>query len=127
MEALKTLFVLFVGGGVGTLLRYGLSQLLNPMSMHFYWGTFGVNAIGSLVLGIVVGLGLNNNVFAGQPLYSFLVVGVCGGFTTFSTFALENQGLLKNGLYLEFGLYAVASMAAGILAITAGLWLSRML
>jgi len=125
MEQLKILFVLFIGGGLGTVLRSVFSKLLNPISEHFYWGTFGVNIIGSLLLGFLIGLTYKNPLFASQSLYLFLAVGLCGGFTTFSAFALENNNLLKNGQFLEFALYLAASIILGILAIGLGLWMSK--
>ena len=85
---------LFIGGGFGTLLRYGLSKIGNPWSDHFFWGTFSVNIIGCLLLGLIIGLSYKNPALASAPLYSFLAIGFCGGFTTFSTFAFENQAFL---------------------------------
>ncbi|MFT4791250.1 MAG: CrcB protein [Arcticibacterium sp.] len=125
MEQIRTLFVLFIGGGLGTVLRYALSKLLNPLSDHFYWGTFSVNIIGSLILGIVIGFSYKNPILYSNTFYPFLAIGLCGGFTTFSTFALENQSLLKSGHFLEFGLYIASSLVMSILAIGLGLWMSK--
>lgn len=125
MEQLKTLAILFIGGGIGTLLRYGFSKIANPISTHFYWGTFGVNILGCLLLGMAIGYGLKQPSFATNSLYLFLVVGLCGGFTTFSTFALENHTLLKKEMLFPFLTYTIASIATGIIAVAAGLWISK--
>lgn len=127
MEQLKTMTALFIGGGFGTLLRYGLSKIGNPWSDHFFWGTFSVNIIGCLFLGLIVGISYKNPALASTPLYSFLAIGLCGGFTTFSTFAFENQTFLKNGQILEFSLYTISSIILGILAISLGLYSAKVL
>ena len=69
----------------------------------------------------VVGISYKNPALASTPLYSFLAIGLCGGFTTFSTFAFENQTFLKNGQILEFTFYTLSSIIIGILAISLGL------
>ena len=127
MEQLKTMTALFIGGGFGTILRYGLSKIGNPLSDHFFWGTFGVNIIGCLLLGLIIGLSYKNPALASAPLYSFLAIGLCGGFTTFSTFAFENQAFLKNGQILEFTFYTLSSIIIGILAISLGLHTAKVI
>jgi CrcB protein len=125
MEQLKTMTALFIGGGFGTLLRYGLSKIGNPWSAHFFWGTFSVNTIGCFLLGLIVGISYKNPALASAPLYSFLAIGLCGGFTTFSTFAFENQAFLKNGQILEFSVYTLSSIIIGVLAISLGLYSAK--
>lgn len=127
MDQFKTLSVLFMGGGLGTLLRYGVSKIGNPLSAHFFWGTFSANVIGSLLLGLIIGLSYKNPSLAHSSFYSFLVIGVCGGFTTFSTFAFENQSLLRNGQLLDFSVYTLGSLIAGIIAVFLGLYASKVL
>ena len=126
MEKLKTLLILFFGGGLGTLLRFGATKLANPIAPYFYWGTFSVNIIGSLLLGFIVGMGFKNPSIATENWFIFISIGLCGGFTTFSTFALENQELLKTGHYLDFIIYLTASVVLGIFSIGLGFWLSKL-
>ncbi len=84
-----------------------------------------VNIAGSLILGIIMGYALKQGNF-NQNTLLFLTTGFCGGFTTFSTFAFENMTMLRAGDYLNFSLYSIGSLVAGILAVLAGLFLSRL-
>ncbi|MEX0996518.1 MAG: fluoride efflux transporter CrcB [Flavobacteriaceae bacterium] len=120
---MKTLLFIFIGGGLGSVFRYGLSKLLNTGSI-FPVGTFAVNILGSLILGVIMGIVLKNNLNL-SPFVLFLTVGFCGGFTTFSAFAFENLNFLKNGDYVSFASYTVASLLLGILAVFIGFWVSK--
>lgn len=120
----KNAILVFIGGGLGSVLRYLTSRYLNQLNFPF--GTFTVNILGSLILGIILGLVLKTQNFSGTTNLLF-GIGFCGGFTTFSTFAVENQAFLRSGDYLSFGLYAFGSILLGILAVFLGLSLSRFL
>ncbi len=120
---MKSLLFIFIGGGLGSVVRYGLSKFLN-LGFAFPTGTFAVNILGSLILGIIMGVVLKNNLNS-SPFVLFLTVGFCGGFTTFSAFALENLNFLKNGDYTSFASYTAASLLIGILAIFIGFWISK--
>ena len=100
--------------------RYLLS-VLNVSS--FPWGTFAVNVLGSLLIGLLAGLVNKGNVSPEMKL--LLVAGFCGGFTTFSTFANESFGMLKTGEVLLAAIYIGVSVAVGILAVWAGIKLSE--
>ncbi|EAQ99944.1 fluoride efflux transporter CrcB [Maribacter sp. HTCC2170] len=121
---MKQLLLVFLGGGLGSLLRYVVSKTFNNYFQHFYLGTFLVNVIGCLIIGIVLGLSFKNNILS-QNQTLLLTTGFCGGFTTFSTFALENQSLLKTGEILHFSVYTLSSIAVGIAAVLIGLWVSK--
>ncbi len=123
---MKQLLLVFLGGGLGSLFRYIISKTFNNYFQHFYLGTFLVNVIGCLIIGIVVGLSFKNNILS-QNQTLLLTTGFCGGFTTFSTFALENQSLLKTGEILHFSIYTITSIAIGIAAVLVGLWLSKLI
>lgn len=120
---MKALLFIFVGGGLGSVVRYGLSKFLN-MGFVFPIGTFAVNILGSLILGFIMGTVIKNNLNM-SPFVLFLTVGFCGGFTTFSAFALENLNFLKNGDYASFASYTAASLLIGILAVFIGFWISK--
>jgi len=121
---LKSILLVFLGGGFGSALRYLLSKLLNT-SATIPYGTFVVNILGSLIIGLVLGWALKSNSIS-QNTVLFLATGFCGGFTTFSAFSFENYELLKAGDYTTFAIYAFGSLFLGILAIIAGVWLSKL-
>ena len=123
---MKQFLLVFLGGGIGSLLRYIISRTFNTYFQHFYLGTFLVNIIGCLIIGLVLGISYKSNLLS-QNQTLLLTTGFCGGFTTFSTFALENQTLLKSGEILQFSFYTIASIAVGIFAVILGLWLSKLM
>ena len=113
--------ILFValGGAAGSVCRY----LLSGMNTNTYpWGTFAVNILGSLLIGLLVGFVNKDSLSSEMKL--LLVTGFCGGFTTFSTFANESFGMMKAGDVLLSALYIGASVVIGVLAVWAGLKLS---
>ena len=123
---MKQFLLVFLGGGLGSILRYWISKNLNSYYANFYLGTFLVNIIGCLLIGILIGLSLKHN-YITQNQTLLLATGFCGGFTTFSTFALESNLLLKESSILYMSLYLGLSVALGILAISFGLWVCKML
>ncbi len=121
---MKQILFVFLGGGVGSISRYLISKWLNTGSSTFPYGTFAVNVIGSLIIGLILGYTLKNTTIS-QHMTLLLATGFCGGFTTFSTFAYENQIFLKNGDLLQFGLYTFGSLALAIMAVFLGLWIMK--
>ena len=120
---IKSILFVFLGGGLGSALRYGLGTWLNQNN-ELAIGTFSVNILGSLIIGLLMGWFLKgSNLDEGMRL--FLAVGFCGGFTTFSAFALEQVNMIKNGALSHALIYATSSIVLGILAVFLGLWLSR--
>lgn len=83
-------------------------------SVVFPMGTFAVNLVGCFAIGLIFGLAEKTNSIS-DDWRLFLAVGVCGGFTTFSSFANENVSLLRSGMYVQFALYSAASLFFGIL------------
>ena len=112
------------GGALGTLARYGVERVLATASHGFPWGTFTVNVAGALVLGTVLTLVLERWPPT-RYVRPFAAIGFCGGFTTFSTFVVEADRRAFTGhVWLATG-YVVASLAAGMVAVTAGIVLAR--
>ncbi|MBM1106323.1 fluoride efflux transporter CrcB [Aurantibacter crassamenti] len=122
---MKQLLLVFLGGGLGSVLRYLIAKTFNGYFQHFFLGTFLVNILGCLIIGIVLGISAKNN-YLNQNHTLLLATGFCGGFTTFSTFAFEKHTLLTAGEYLNFSIYTISSIAVGILAVVLGLWLSKL-
>jgi CrcB protein len=105
------------GGFIGAVLRYLIGLLpVNPDS-GFPIKTFFINILGSFVIGLIAALVLKNSI--DPKLALFLKVGVCGGFTTFSSFALETNDLFAKGSVGIAVLYAVLSITLGVLAVFA--------
>lgn len=121
---MKNLFLVFIGGGVGSALRYILGKFLNSPETSIPYGTFAANILGSLLIGLILGLAAKNDTLnSNQTL--ILATGFCGGFTTFSTFAYENHVLLKSGDFTSFAIYTIASFIIGFLAVFFGMYIIK--
>ena len=121
---MKNVLLVFLGGGLGSSLRYLISKYLNQLENSIALGTFTVNILGSLLIGIIMGFALKNDTHS-STLTLLVATGFCGGFTTFSAFALENYQLLKTGDITNFIAYTLGSIALGILAVFIGIWLVK--
>lgn len=113
-----TILLIALGGALGSVARYAVSlgvlRLTNP---YFPYGTFAVNIIGSTIFGIIVGLA-QHRVPLSAELRAFLLVGILGGFTTFSTFAFDSMTLLREG---QVGLALINMLGQLVLGVGA-LW-----
>ena len=121
---MKNLLLVFIGGGVGSSLRYLLGKYMNSTQTGIPWGTFTANILGSLFIGIILGLAAKNDTLS-QSQTLILATGFCGGFTTFSTFAYENHVFLKSGDFTNFALYTIGSFVVGFLAVFLGMFLVK--
>lgn len=121
---MKQLLLVFVGGGFGSVLRYVLGKYLNSHDGGIPFGTFTANILGSLLIGIILGLAAKNETLTGNQTL-LLATGFCGGFTTFSAFAYENHVFLKAGDFTNFALYTFGSFVVGFLAVFFGLFLVK--
>ncbi|TYA57539.1 fluoride efflux transporter CrcB [Formosa maritima] len=121
---MKQLLLVFVGGGFGSVLRYLIGKHFNSFETGIPYGTFAANILGSLFIGIILGLAAKNNSLS-QNSTLLLATGFCGGFTTFSAFAYENHIFLKSGDFLNFAIYTIASFVIGFLAVFFGLYLVK--
>lgn len=121
---MKQLALVFFGGGVGSVLRYVIGKWLNNAENGIPYGTFLANILGSLLIGIILGLATKSDSLT-QNQTLLLATGFCGGFTTFSTFAYENHVFLKSGDFTSFALYTIGSFVVGFLAVFAGIYLVK--
>jgi CrcB protein len=113
-----------VGGGIGAVARYGVSQLLPTTPGHFPMGTFLINALGCLLIGVLMVL-ITEVWPAHRLMRPFLGVGILGGFTTFSTYAVEFRGLLQPGTVGLAFAYLAGTLIVAMLAVVLGVWLTR--
>ena len=110
---IKNLLLVGLGGSIGSMARYAASLLIQSKSFPF--ATLSVNVIGSFIIGLVFALSIKEAAVSNNWKL-FLATGICGGFTTFSAFSVENMELLQNGKTGMALTYIMLSIVLGILA-----------
>ncbi|MGG3942009.1 fluoride efflux transporter CrcB [Peribacillus psychrosaccharolyticus] len=111
------ILAVLIGGFIGAVARFGISSYLSrKIITSFPWGILSVNLIGALVIGFV----FPDNGDVSKTSELFLITGILGGFTTFSTFGMESIELLKKGSYLHLAIYIVVTVFGGMLLFSAG-------
>ena len=117
---MKQLLIVGMGGFIGSIARFGVSKL------NIYWhflsipmGTLTVNIVGSFIIGFLSGIASKSELLT-YNMRLFLMVGICGGFTTFSSFTNENFTLIQNGQLLTALLYTGLSIFLGFIAVYLG-------
>ena len=122
---MKQLILVFLGGGIGTVLRFIISKLIPHNDSGFPWSTFSANLIGCFIIGLISGYFFKTSSTNQSDILLFATVGICGGFSTFSTFAYENINFLKSGDFIFFITYTLGSFILGILMVYFGLTLHK--
>ena len=121
----KLMLLAGAGGFIGTCCRFLVNRLfLFIWKAPFPLATFTVNILGCLIFGILFGL-LGKNGIVPPKMNALLIVGFCGGFTTFSTFSFESFTLGNNGALLLSFTYIIFSVIAGLLAVWLGIFITR--
>ena len=105
---MKELFLVFLGGGLGSAIRLILNRLIPSDS--FPYSTLTVNMIGSFLIGLIISYLIDSNMLK-SDYYYFLVVGICGGLTTFSAFSIENFNFIKSNETFNSFIYIFISVS----------------
>lgn len=121
MSITQFVFV-FLGGGLGSVCRYAIGHMCS-LKNGFPIGTFIANILACFILGAFLGYQLNNPLSSQMRL--LLLVGFCGGFSTFSTFSSETLKLLQNQHYVMAGSYIILSLVLGVLSIWIGIFMMQ--
>ncbi|WP_338424329.1 fluoride efflux transporter CrcB [Sphingopyxis kveilinensis] len=118
---MNSLFPVMIGGAIGAGARHLVGQaMLARLGPGFPWWTLSVNIVGSLAMGLLIGL-LARSGGAGETTRLFVGVGILGGFTTFSSFSLEFWALFERGQTAQAAFYVLASVIGALLACGAGM------
>jgi CrcB protein len=117
---MKSLLYIGIGGGLGSMLRYMVQVFIGRhVPLVFPLGTFLVNCSGCFLIGIFYSLSAKYTSI-GPEWRLFLITGICGGFTTFSTYSYDGLMLLRQGSNFAFMIYILGSVVLGLLATFAG-------
>jgi CrcB protein len=125
MDDLARYFWITLGGALGTAARFWCSGIVaRAFGETFPWGTLIINVLGSFVIGFFATItGPDGRIFAGATTRQFVMVGICGGYTTFSSFSLQTLNLMQDGEWLSAASNIVGSVALCLLAV----WLGHVL
>lgn len=124
VEMLKTILAVGTGSFLGGVARYLVSLAMKGLIKGFPWATLAVNLVGCFLIGLLWGI-FSKNGSEGSNWALFLMVGLCGGFTTFSTFSKEALVMLQGGNVWGSAGYVAISVVAGIALVAAGFYLMK--
>ena len=123
---IKSIMLVGFGGFIGSVGRFLIGRYFQEnVASVFPWGTFTVNIIGSLLIGLIYGLSEKGD-FLSPEIRLFLAVGICGGFTTFSTFSNDAFMLMRQQEWFRFALYSSLSFFLGLIAVYAGRFITKL-
>jgi CrcB protein len=123
----KLIMIVGFGGFIGTVARFLISRYFQVnLTSVFPWSTFIVNIVGCLLIGIIYGISEKGEVLSPE-VRLFLTVGICGGFTTFSTFSNDAFLLIRQEEWIRFALYASLSLFLGLVAVYAGRFIIKLI
>lgn len=118
---MRIVLVIALGGALGSVARYGMQTFFfKTFPLVFPLGTFLVNLLGCLLIGMFYALAEKGNILTPEWRL-FLTTGFCGGFTTFSTFAFESVNLIKSTHFLDLALYVLGSVILGVIGVYLGI------
>jgi CrcB protein len=128
MSNLLTWLAVASGGAIGSLARFWMTGAMTALTgPRFPYGTLLINILGSFVIGVVAGLTLTPARMGMHPdARIFLMVGICGGFTTFSAFSLQTLELIQTGDVIPAAFYVAGSVVLCVLFVWFGWWLGRL-
>lgn len=122
---MKPILLVGFGGFIGSVARFLVSKYFQEnYATVFPWSTFTVNILGSLIIGIIFGISEKSDLIS-SDMRLFLAVGICGGFTTFSTFSNDAFLLLRGQEWIRFALYISLSFFLGLMAVYFGRLLTK--
>ncbi|RYE19141.1 MAG: fluoride efflux transporter CrcB [Sphingobacteriales bacterium] len=120
---LRAFLFVGLGGAAGSMARYGIGLMIGKFAgQQFPWSTFTINLLGCSIIGLLYGV-MQRNSWLTETGWLIAATGFCGGFTTFSSFALENAVLGKNQLISTAFLYTLLSVVLGILLCRIAVWM----
>jgi len=120
---MKNCLLVMIGGGLGAVLRYIVTSVLQQHLNIKHWATFCVNISGCFMIGLLFGI----LTITGNYYFNLIIIGLIGSYTTFSAFEYENIDLIAHEKYAEFLKYAVSSCLFGFLAVLAGTYCAKLL
>ena len=124
LDTIRNIIAVGAGSFIGGIARYLVSLGMKGISKGFPWATLLVNLLGCLIIGVLWGF-LSRNAAENTSWGLFLTAGLCGGFTTFSTFSKEALTMLQTGQIWGFASYIAISILAGIALVALGYYLAR--
>ena len=123
---IKNILLIFMGGGLGSVCRYLISEIVFFKKFNFPYPTLVTNLIGCLLIGLALGWSIKNS-NSDSSLAIMFTIGFCGGFTTFSSFSQESLVLINNSHNNYLFFYVLSSVLIGILSVFIGLKISKYL